>query len=385
MKLQRVAALAKKNLLALVREPGALFMLVLFPVIATMAFGLSFGATGNVQSKYEIGVVNEDLSGMIWSQYLVGNLSETMILNVQYYSDRSVAQSDLSQGRVQAVLVIPDDFGLSCDSFWDSPTDSSRWINTTVTLLLDSGSLFATQAIPTIVQQTLSMSVYGIQPTSTSGPVSIGSPSLVDVSKLTTFDYFAPGFFAFFAIFLIMTVSQSLVFEREKGLLRRIRTTPTSSSEFIASQAISNVIIAMIQVAIVFIVATLVGYRPLGDAPSFVSAFVILSIFSLCCVGFGLIAATLAKSSGAATGISFVFIMPLMFLGTFVSVGLSAIAKDAGKFVPSYYVTDALTSLFLRGAPLTSPTILLDILAVTIYSMIVLMLGIALYGKYGKT
>jgi ABC-type multidrug transport system permease subunit len=385
LKLQRVAALAKKNLLALVREPGALFMLVLFPVIATMAFGLSFGAAGNGQPTYEIGVVNEDLSGMMWSQYLIGNLSETVIMNVQYYSDRGAAQSDLSQGRIQAVLIIPDDFGLSCDSFWDSPIDPSRWTNTTVTLFLDSGSLFATQAIPTIVQQTLSISVHGIQPTSTSGPVSIGSPSLVDASKLTTFDYFAPGFFAFFAIFLIMTVSQSLVFEREKGLLRRIRTTPTSSSEFIASQAVSNMITAMIQVAIVFLIATLVGYRPLGDATSFASAFMVLSIFSLCCVGFGLIAATLAKSSGAATGISFVFIMPLMFLGTFVSVGLSAIAKEAGKFVPSYYVTDALTSLLLRGAPVTSPTILLDILVVAIYSMIVLMLGIVLYGKYGKT
>jgi ABC-2 type transport system permease protein len=384
VKRQRVAALAKKNLLALVREPGALFMLVLFPVVATAAFGLSFGAAGTGQPTYEIGVVNEDLSGTAWSQSLVGNLSATVIMHVQEYSDRGVAQDDLSQGRLHAVLVIPDDFGLSCASFRESPTDPSRWTNTTVTLLLDSGSLFATQAIPTIVQQALSTSVSGRPPTATAGPVSLGSPSLVDVSLLTTFDYFAPGFFAFFAIFSIMTVSQSLVFERETGLLRRIRTTPTSASEFIASQAVANMIIAVIQVAIVFAVAALVGYRPLGDAASIASAFLVLAIFSLCCVGFGLIAATLAKSSGAATGISFVFIMPLMFLGTFVSVGLSAIAKDAGKLVPSYYVTDALTSLLLRGAPVTSPTILLDILVVTLYSIAILMIGILLYGKYGK-
>ncbi|MBM4400523.1 MAG: ABC transporter permease, partial [Crenarchaeota archaeon] len=226
LKLQRVAALSKKNLLALVRDPGALFMLILFPVIATLAFGLSFGTADSGQPTYEIGVVNADFSVLGWSQYLIENLSETMILNVQIYSDSSAAQSDLSQGKIQAVLIIPEDFGLSCNSYWDSPTNPNRWINTSVTLYLDSGSLFATQAIPTIVQQTLSMVVYGIQPTSTSGPINIGSPSLVDVSKLTTFDYFAPGFFAFFAIFSIMTVAQSFTFEREKGLLRRIRTTP---------------------------------------------------------------------------------------------------------------------------------------------------------------
>ena len=385
MNLQRVAALTKKNLKVIVREPGALFLLILFPVIATMAFGLAFGTTDSGQSTYQIGVVNADLSGLGWSQYLIGNLSETMILNVQNYSDSSVAQSDLSQGNIQALLIIPGDFGLSCNSFWDSPANPNLWINTTVTLQLDSGSLFATQAIPTIVQQTLSMSVYGIQPTSVSGPVNIGSPSLVEVSKLTMFDYFAPGFFAFFAIFLIMTVSQSFIFEREKGLLRRIRTTPTSSSEFIASHTVSNMITALIQVAIVFLVAILVGYRPLGDAASFILAFIILAIFSLCCVGFGLIAATLAKSSGAATGIAFIFIMPQMLLGTFVSVGLSAIAREAGRFVPGYYVTDALTSLFLRGAPVTSPTILLDIFVVAVYSVVVLIIGIILYGKYGKT
>lgn len=385
MKFQRVFALAKKNLKVVIREPAALFMLILFPVIATLAFGVSFGTADSDQPTYQIGVVNADSSGFQWSQYLVGNLSETRILNVQNYSISSTAQNDLSQGRIQAVLIIPENFGLSCNSFWDSPTDPNQWVNTTVMLYLDSGSLFATQAIPTIIQQTLSKTVYGVQPTSTSGPIQIGSPSLVDVSKLTTFDYFAPGFFAFFAIFLIMTVAESFTTEREKGLLRRIRTTPTTSSEFMVSQAISNTIVAMIQVAVVFLMAFLVGYRPLGDVTSFISAFMILSIFSLCCVGFGLIAATLAKSSGAATGIAFIFIMPLMFLGTFVSVGLSAIAKEAGKFVPSYYVTDALTSLFLRGAPVTSPTILLDISVVTIYSVVVLILGILLYGKYGKT
>jgi ABC-type multidrug transport system permease subunit len=385
LKLQRIAALSKKNLLVLVREPGALFMLVLFPVIATMAFGLSFGTTDTGQSTYDVGVMSADSSGLGWSQNFIGNLSQTLILNVRNYSDNAAAQGDLSQGLVQAVIAIPEDFGLSCNSFWDSPADPNLWVNTTVVLFLDSGSLFATQAIPTIVQRTLSSVVYGIQPTSVSGPVSVGSPSLVDVSELTMFDYFAPGFFAFFAIFSIMTVSQSFVFEREKGLLRRIRATPTSSSEFMVSQAISNMITAMIQVAIVFLVAFLVGYRPLGTATGIVSAFLILSIFSLCCVGFGLIAATLAKSSGAATGIAFVFIMPLMFLGTFVAFALSGIVKEAGKFVPSYYVTDALTSLFLRGAPVTSPIILLDILIVTVYSVVVLIIGIVLYGKFGKT
>jgi ABC-type transport system involved in multi-copper enzyme maturation permease subunit len=120
----------------------------------------------------------------------------------------------------------------------------------------------------------------------------------------------------------------------------------------------------------------------MGDAVSLILAFVIMAIFSLCCVGFGLIAAALSKTSGAATGISFIFIMPLMFLGTFVSVGLSSLAQAAGRFVPSWYVTDALTTLFLRGAPASSPAVLLDLAAVSIYSALVLLVGILLFRKF---
>ncbi len=107
-------------------------------------------------------------------------------------------------------------------------------------------------------------------------------------------------------------------------------------------------------------------------------------VFSLSNVGFGLITATISKSSGAATGLSFLFVLPQLFLGTFVGASLSSAAQVAGKFVPSYYVTDALTSLFLRGAAVTSQVVLLDLAAVSISCVAVLAAGIVLYGKYYK-
>ena len=387
MKFQRVFSLVKKDLKKMVREPATLFLIILFPVLLTLAFGASFGAFGGTQSTtYQIGVVNMDLAGPYhqWSQHFIGNLTSTEILKIQDFPDNETAQADLIQGKIQAVLIIPEDFGKSCNSFLEAPMDSSHWVNTTVQLFLDSGSMFATQAIPPITQQVLVATVYGEQPISTPRPIQISSPSLVLASKLTAFDYMAPGIFAYAAIFLTMTVAQSFTTDREKGLLRRINITPTTPTEFMTSQVISNMLAALIQVALVFAMAYLVGYRPNVDVASFALAFVIVLIFSLCNVGFGLITATLAKSPGAATGISFIFIMPQMFLGTFVGAALSPSAQAAGKFVPSYYVTDALTSLFLRGAPVSSPTILLDLAAVSISSVIALLSGILLFKKYGK-
>jgi ABC-type multidrug transport system permease subunit len=352
----------------------------------TLAFGVSFGAIGGTQStEYEIGLINSDSKEYPqWTEYFISNLTDVEILKIKDYGDNESAQDELIQGNLQAVLIIPEDFGLSSESYWNAPEEPRMWLNTTVQLYLDSGSLFASQVIAPIIQQILDVSVYGVQQTQFVRPIQIGNPSFIEVEQLTQFDYFVPGLFPFAVIFLIMTIAQSFTEDREKGLLRRINITPTSSSEFMTSQTISNMLTALLQVSLVFGMAFLIGYRPLGDLISVIMAFIIVMIFSLCCVGFGLITATISKSSGAATGIAFIFIMPQMFLGTFVSVGLSSIAQQIGRFTPSYYVTDALTSLFLRGAPITSTSIILDLSILLVVSVSVLILGTILFSKYGK-
>jgi ABC-type multidrug transport system permease subunit len=377
-----------KDLKRMIRDPATLFLIILFPVILTVAFGVSFGGLGGTPPpSYEIGVVNMDSSGPYpqWSQIFLEALTDTAILKLQDYSDNESAQADLIHGDLPAILLIPADFGQSCESFERAPTDPHLWINTTLQLYVDSGSMFATQAIPPVIEQALSTTIYGTQPSSFPTPIQIGHPSLVEASKLTAFDYMAPGLFAYATIFLTMTVAQSFTTDRENGLLRRINTTPTTPTEFMMSQAASNMLAALLQVVLVFAMAYLVGYRPSGEAASLVLAFVIMAIFALCNVGFGLITATLAKSPGAATGLAFVFIMPQMFLGTFVGFALSPSAQAAGRFVPSYYVTDALTSLFLRGTPISSLAILLDLAVVSVWSIAALLLGILLFGRYGST
>ncbi|MGQ9514096.1 MAG: ABC transporter permease [Thermoproteota archaeon] len=135
----------------MVREPATFFLLILFPVVLTIAFGTSFGAVGSTQSsRYKIGVVNLNSEGPYqhWSQNFLGNLTNLGILEILYYSSNDTAQVDLVQGKVQAVLLIPPNFGQSCYSFWNAPTEPSLWVNTTIQLYLDSGSIFVIQVIP---------------------------------------------------------------------------------------------------------------------------------------------------------------------------------------------------------------------------------------------
>ncbi|MDH5363321.1 MAG: hypothetical protein OEW84_08415, partial [Aigarchaeota archaeon] len=80
MKFQRVFALVKKDLKVIAREPGMLFIVILFPIITTLLFGVSFGAIGGEQAtSYKIGTVEAESSGPFpqWSQHFIGNLSDT--------------------------------------------------------------------------------------------------------------------------------------------------------------------------------------------------------------------------------------------------------------------------------------------------------------------
>ncbi|HMK95228.1 MAG TPA: ABC transporter permease [Candidatus Limnocylindrales bacterium] len=385
MKLQRISALTEKELKKTIREPAVLFMIFIFPIIFVFAFGASFGGVGSSQTvTYNVGVVNMDgANSLNASQILITTLSNTKILNIHVYSNDQTARNDLSQGIVQAVMIIPTDFSQSLASYQAAPNDPSEWTNATVSLYLDQGSLVATQAIPPIIQQAL-MSVAGHSQQSIQSPFSVQTASLVEVETRSAFDLIAPGMFTFASIFLIMMVAQSFTQDRENGMMKRIRISPTTSTEFITSQVVSYMCIALIQAVLVFGMTYALGFRPDIGLSSYLFAFVLVLIFSLSNVGFGLITATISKSASAATGLSFLFVMPQLFLGTFVGASLSSSAQVAGRFVPSFYVTNALTSLFLRGAAFTSPSILLDLAVVSVSCVAILAVGIVLYSKRYK-
>lgn len=87
-----------------------------------------------------------------------------------------------------------------------------------------------------------------------------------------------------------------------------------------------------------------------------------------------------ARTPEAATGIAFIFILPQMFFGTFVPI--TTTTRQIAMFIPSYYVVDALTLLFVGDW--MNPLILVDIGVISIVSVIVVALGILLFRRYGN-
>ena len=384
MNLRRILALTKKDLKKTTREPAVLFLLLVFPIVLTFVFGLAFGGIGGGgTTSFDVGVLNLDTTGTQteWGNAFVGNLTHSDVFVVHYFEDNETGQAALLQGNLDAFIVLPEGFGDSIESYYGAPFDPSSWTNSSIGLYVDSGSLMAVSAVPPLVQEVLMNTIFGADAMAIGLPIEIKSPALVHSSTLSQWDFMAPGIFAFAAIFLTMIVAQSMTYERDEGLLKRLKTTPVSSSEYMVSQTLSNMLIAVVQVALVLASAFAIGYRPATGPAGIGFAFLISLAFSLVAVGFGLIAATLSKSADVATGISFIFIMPQMFFGTFMPLG--GATEVIAKFMPSKYITDALTTLFLRGAPVTSTIIWFDFAVVSIIGIVLILVGIALFERFG--
>jgi ABC-2 type transport system permease protein len=269
MGLRRVTTLTKKNLKMFKRQPAVLFLLLLFPIMLTATFGLVFGGMGEGGvTNFDIGLLNLDTAttDAQWGDSFEGNLTVLDGITVLYYEANETGQAELIQGNLDAFIVIPEGFGDSINSYWNSPFNGSSWANTTIALYVDSGSMIASSAVPPLVQQVVLRTMFGNDATTLDLPVNIGSPAMIEASTLSQWDFMAPGIFAFASIFMIMIVAQSLTAERDGGLLKRLGTTPLKSQEFMMSQVISYMIISVIQVVLIFAASFLIGYRPATDA-----------------------------------------------------------------------------------------------------------------------
>lgn len=193
------------------------------------------------------------------------------------------------------------------------------------------------------------------------------------------FEYLLPGIMGYAVIYMGMMIALALVDYRLAGLLKRVETTPVSAWEYLGSLTIANVFIAVVQALIVLLVVRLTGYVPLGGVTGLLLACVFLVLLAIAAVGLGLMVAAVAKDTGTASGLSMIFILPMMMFGTFLAV-FSEATRTVAKFTPNYYVTDSLSIIFHTG-DLSNPTIYTNLLILAIVSVVALVAGVLLFKR----
>jgi ABC-2 type transport system permease protein len=199
------------------------------------------------------------------------------------------------------------------------------------------------------------------------------------VPGMNHFEYLLPGVMGYAVIYMGMMVALALADYRQAGLLRRVDVTPVSPWEYLGSLIVANMVIATIQGLIVLLVARLLGFEPQGGVLGVLLAALFLALLAVTAVGLGLITAAVAKDSGAAGGLSVIFILPMMMFGAFLAV-FNEVTRNIARFMPNYYVTDSLSVVFHTGR-LSDPVIWQNLLILAAISLVVVVAGIQLFQR----
>jgi ABC-2 type transport system permease protein len=199
------------------------------------------------------------------------------------------------------------------------------------------------------------------------------------VPGMNHFEYLLPGTMGYAVIYMGMMVALALCEYRDSGLLKRLESTPTSPYEYLGSLIISYMIIAVSQALIVLLVARLLGFEPQGGLAGLLLACLFLALLGVTAVGLGLLTATVAKSSSAASGLATIFIVPMMMFGALLAV-FNDTTRAIAKFTPNYYVSDSLSVIFHEGS-VSDPVIWQNLLILSSISLVIVVAGIQLFKK----
>jgi ABC-2 type transport system permease protein len=113
------------------------------------------------------------------------------------------------------------------------------------------------------------------------------------------------------ALICLVTSTGALTAYRERGVLRRLGTTPAGATRLLAAQLIVNLALVLIMAAVVVTVASLEYQVPL---PRQFGGFILtLLLATLALMGIGLCIASVAKTTRIAQGLGALCFYPMMF------------------------------------------------------------------------
>jgi ABC-2 type transport system permease protein len=196
---------------------------------------------------------------------------------------------------------------------------------------------------------------------------------------MSHFEYLLPGVMGYAVIYMGMMVALALVDYRQIGILKRVEATPVSPTEYLGSLIIANMAIATVQAMVVLLVARLLGYEPLGGVVGILLAALFIALLAVTAVGLGLLTASVAKSSGAASGLAVIFIVPMMMFGALLAV-FDDTTRTIASFMPNFYVSESLGIIFNTGS-FSDPAIWQNLLILAAISGVVVIAGIQLFKR----
>ena len=358
--------IARAHVATALRERITLFWFLIFPVFLLIILTLIFGQIGQEgEISFDITLINQDRSSPVGSSF--SDMIESVFLDLSSAQDETAEplfnlhtpeetvdleiflQSELTElhrGRRASVLLIPGGFNesvmgrLLAGSAESTETNGLRIFmsNTNVS------SQYATQ----IIQQVLTEIDRRIQVESgrfdPSRAVASETHWLGRQDAETPYvDYVLPGIILMgFFMNGLFGVPGTILFSRERRVLRRYWVTPVSVPRYLAGFGLGHLSLCGLQFTLLYVL----GRYAFGATVSFASidTVLLLVLAVVTFMSFGFLIASLAKTLNAGMAIANILNMPMMFLSGmfFPTSGLPAFIMAIVYLNPVSYMLEGI-------------------------------------------
>ena len=313
------------------RAKPAMFFTIAFPIILILVFGALFMKQDNM--SFDLCV--QDLDRTDSSAQLVKALEiegKFKVIQIEPAIDAAQYSRD---NKPNLVLTIPKGYE---GSFLQRTAQNDPDASVTLTYLYDPSSTFVSMKM-----EILNSVFAGINQKMSGKPPFIRSAETsILVRKYRFIEFFVPGIIAMSVMTLSLFGTVNLNTElRQKGVIRKLTTTPITRTDWILSNILYQFILAVLSTTAMLLVSYAV-FRVSLHINAWLPAFIVLDVFAF--VGIGMILTRFAKEAESAAAAANAISFPMMFLsGSFFPLEMMPdFMQTVAQILPLYYVNEGL-------------------------------------------
>jgi len=354
----RLLALVGKELVEVLRRPGALVSLVFGPFLIMAVFGLGYNG---VRRPLETVVVIPPNSGLptdvdSYQQLAGGGLHIQAVM-----PDAATAEHGLADGSTDVVVIAPKDAEAQFKAGKQSVIEV---VVNTVDPIRANYAGFLAGNLANAVNQAIIRQVVGegqdiaiaADPNAAKIPPDVvAAPTKAELnnaapSEPAVMAYFGPAVLALILQHLAVTlVALALVRERTSGVMEVFRVAPVNAWEIMAGKVLAYLLIGgTIAAATVALLVGVLHVPMLGDPQVLAAALGLLLLASL---GIGLLIAVISDSERQAVQLSLLLLLASVFFSGFVLAisEFSEPVRAAAFMLPVTSAIGLLQDIMLRG------------------------------------
>jgi ABC-2 type transport system permease protein len=348
MNLNRIKAIAKKEFKHLLRDYRMLAILLLFPVFLLGIFGYAINFDVH---HIKLAVYDQEYSDV--TRDLVKGLINSEYFDLSGYlkSDKQL-KTTLDNKLAQCIIVIPSDF---------SRKFYSRQV-VKVQFLIDGVDGNTANIIQNYV--TAALQTYG-QNLTAEVLMKTGQNNYVPIDlearfwynpDLQTTRFLIPGLIAMILLITAaISVSLSLVREKERGTIEQINVSPINSFELISGKILPYLLLSLFNAAMILIV----GYFLFGVEikGSLILLFLTTLLFLSASTGIGILVSVLADSQQVAFSVAtFATLLPSVILSGFIFPieSMPLAVQILTNITPAKFFIEILRAIVIRGVGVAS-------------------------------